>query len=581
MSTFKHVWPLLKRGAGRIALGVFVLVLCDALQLIIPKIIQKAVDGLGRPGYTQTNLLHAALLILVIVAFTVLFKYFWRILLIGNTWSIERDLRAMYYGHLMKLSQNFFNERKTGDLMAYATNDLNAVRMMFGFGFVASADMIFQSIASLLFMGTIDLRLTLMAIIPLPIMTTFILVVGRMMHSRFREVQRTFADMSGVVQEDISGIRVVKAFGQEQTSLKNMAVHAYEYVRRNISLVRLHAVFHPFMWMIISVSMGIVLVFGGRAVVLGQMSVGSYVAFSSYLGFLVWPMIAVGFIVNMYQQGTASLKRLNEIFDIEPEIVDESADQSITRIEGRLEARDLRYSYKPDTPVIFDGIELCLEAGQTLAVVGRTGCGKSTLVHLLTRVYNPPRGSLFIDGRELYEIPLETLHRWVVMVPQEIFLFSDTIAANIAFGRPDASREEIEIVAKMARVHDDIMGFEKGYDTMIGERGVTLSGGQKQRLAIARAFLMDPSVLILDDSLSAVDTKTEKEILEQIVRFRKGKTTVMIAHRISAIQHAHQIIVLEHGRIAERGRHDELVALGGTYHYLWEKQQLEEKLEER
>ncbi|MCD4829508.1 MAG: ABC transporter ATP-binding protein/permease [Candidatus Cloacimonetes bacterium] len=579
--TFKHVLPLLRRGLPRIGLGVFLLLICDALQLVVPKIIQWAVDGMGRPGFTQTNLLHGALLIISIVAAVVALKYFWRILLIGNTWGIERDLRAKYYAHLMRMGQNFYNERKTGDLMALATNDLTAVRMMFGFGFVAGADMIFQSIASLLFMGDISLRLTLLAIVPLPIMTVFIMVMGKKMHKRFREVQTAFADMSGEVQESISGIRVVKAFVQEENSVKSMARHAYTYVKSNIALVRLHATFHPFMILIISVSMGIVMVFGGRSVIRGDISIGGYVAFSSYLGLLAWPMIAIGWIVNMYQRGTASLKRLNEIFNIEPEIVDEDVDATITSIRGAVEVCNLEFRYRPETPVIFDGIDFSLQAGHTLAIVGRTGCGKSTLVNLLARVYNPPRDTFYIDGHDIYKIPLDVLRRYVVMVPQEIFLFGDTLAANIAFGMPQASREDIEKVAKMARVHDDIIDFEKGYDTIVGERGVTLSGGQKQRIAMARAFLMDPSVLVLDDSLSAVDTKTEKEILEQIVRVRQGKTTIMIAHRISSIQHADQTIVLENGKVIERGGHAELIASKGIYSYLWEKQQIEEKLKER
>ncbi len=578
MNTFRYVIPILKKNIKRIALGIGILIFVDSLQLIIPKIIQHAINNLEKPGFTHVNLLYSALFILLLAVLTTIFKYVWRILLIGNAWQFQRSLRQSYYNHLMKLSQTFYNKQKTGELMARATNDIQAVRMMFGFGFVMASDTLFLSVASFLLMIQINPKLTLLSILPLPIMTVFIIFMGKRIHVAFKRVQTSFADLSGMVQENISGIRVVKAFVQEESEVDKMADYAGDYVKKNLKLVSLQAAFHPFMGMIISISMGMVLVFGGAATIKGDMNIGEYVAFYSYLGTLVWPMIAIGWIVNLYQNGTASLKRLNEILDVEPDITDEKADPELKSIEGEIEIKNLVFRYRDDLPNVFDDISIQLKKGDTLAIVGRTGCGKSTLVNQLLRVYNPPEGAFFIDGKELYRYPLEVLRNNIAIVPQEIFLFSDTIANNIAFGRPGATRADIERVAKLASVHDDIVGFKEGYETTVGERGVTLSGGQKQRIAMARAFLCDPAVLILDDSLSAVDTRTEKEILEQIIELRKERTTIIIAHRISSIQHAEQTVVLENGKIAERGNHEELMKLGGIYAELYEKQQIEEKL---
>ena len=413
----------------------------------------------------------------------------------------------------------------------------------------------------------------------MPILTFVIIYFGKKIHYHFKQVQKSFATMSGQVQESISGIRVVKAFVQETAELNKVSRSAYEYVKENISLVRIFGIFHPVLFLVISISMGIVLVFGGEATLIGEISMGEFVAFFSYLGMFVWPMIAIGWFVNLLQRGKASLKRLNTIFEISPEIYDEDPDNSITSIKGKLAVKDLIFRYKETTPEIFSGVSFCIECGKTLALVGRTGCGKTTMIDLITRVYNPPRGAIFIDDHDVFEIPLEILRKHVVTVPQDIFLFSDTIAENISLGKPEASREEIEEAAKNAQVYKDITEFEKGFDTVIGERGVTLSGGQKQRLAIARALLTDPEILILDDALSAVDTKTEKEILNLLIKIRENKTTIIIAHRISSLQHAERIVVLEDGKVAETGDHETLLQAGGIYRDLHEKQMIKEKLE--
>ncbi|MBL7148813.1 MAG: ABC transporter ATP-binding protein [Candidatus Cloacimonetes bacterium] len=581
MKTFEKVAPFVKKNLHKLFFGIILIVIIDAGQLYTIKIMQKAIDSIGREGFTTNSLLYASLFIVGITVLITILRYFWRIALIGTAWMIDRDLRQLYYNHLMKLSANFYNKTKTGDLMAYATNDMNAIRMLIAFGFVVGVDILVIAIASLFFMIDISLRLTLLAIIPTPFLSIIIIYFGKRIHAKFRKVQKTFATMSGIVQESISGIRVVKAFVQEEAELEKMSESAREYVEVNISLVKIIAMFHPVMFLIINICMGIVLIFGGEAAMLYEISMGEFIAFFQYLGMLVWPMIAIGWIVNLYQRGTASLKRLNSILEVEPEITDNQVNSEIKNLKGKVSFKNLRFQYKEDSPLIFDDISFEIETGKTLAIVGRTGCGKTTIIDLLTRVYNPPGNTIFIDDNELYNIPLETLRTNVVMVPQDIFLFSDTVASNISLGNYQADMKEIEEAAKTAQIFHAIEEFENGFDTVIGERGVTLSGGQKQRLAISRALLTNPNILILDDALSSVDTKTEKSILHDLIKMRENKTTIIISHRISSIQHADKIIVLNEGRIEEEGTHKELLALTGIYHDLYEKQQIEEKLETR
>ncbi len=578
MKTFEKVKPYLKNNIGRIIIGILILVTVDFTQLIIPKIIQLAIDNIDKGIYEKSDLLRSGIIIFGLTLFMIFLRYFWRITILGTSWIVDKGIRQEYFEHLMSLSQNFFNRVKTGDLMAYATNDLNAIRMFVGFGFVIGVDIILLMIASISFMVQINLKLTIMAILPMPFLTIVIIVLGKKIHKLFSDVQASFSNFSGRVQESISGIRVVKAFVQEDAELEKISESAYDYVEKNIALVKVQGLFDPSFMLIIGTSMMIVMVFGGELTILGEISKGEFIAFFQYLGMFIWPMIAIGWVVNMYQRGTASLKRINKIFMEKPEIYDEEeTDFSIKEIKGEIEVKNLSFSYNEDAR-IFDNISFNLEQGKTLAIVGKTGVGKSTIIDLLVRVYNPPKNTIFLDGHEIYTIPLKTLRSSIVMVPQDIFLFSDTIAGNISLSKPNASREEIENAAKIAQVYKDIIEFEKGFDTVVGERGVTLSGGQKQRIAIARALLADPNILVLDDSLSAVDTKTERNILEHLVKARRNKTTIIIAHRISSLQHADKIIVLEDEKVAETGNHQELLAKGGIYHDLFEKQQIEERI---
>ncbi len=579
---FASALPYIKRNLHKIFLAILLLIIVDFMQIIIPKIIQKTIDGIGTNGFVKTDLLKAGAVILLITIFMTIIRYFWRILLIGTAWIIDRNVRQDYYNHLLTLSSNFFNKIKTGDLMAYATNDMNAVRMLIGFGFVIGVDIVVLAIASLIFMVKINLQLTLLAVLPMPLLTIIIIVFGRKIHRRFGEVQKTFSALSGQVQESISGIRVVKAFAQEDAELDKISNSAYDYVKQNLRLVKIDGMFHPSISLIIGLSMIMVMVFGGEATLLGKITMGEFIAFFQYLGMFIWPMIAIGWVVNLYQRGTASLKRLNTIFNEVPEIIDEkTADNSIKKINGEISFQNLNFSYQKGSAQIFQNVSFKINKGETLAIIGRTGCGKSTLIDLLSRIYNPPKDTIFIDDNEIYNIPLKILRDSIVMIPQEIFLFSDTITGNINLGKPNASKEEIISASKNAQVHQDILGFRNGYDTLVGERGVTLSGGQKQRIAIARALLTNPQILILDDSLSAVDTKTEKNILDHLIEMRKDKTTIIIAHRISSLQHADKILVLDKKQIIEEGTHIELLKLGGLYKDLYDKQQLEEKLKDK
>lgn len=580
MRTFDMILPYLKKSYKHIVGGIIMLILVDIVQLITPKVMEYSIDSIQTRSIDQRGLLWIALFIVVLALLVMVLRYFWRMLIIGNSRRIEQSLRQDFYNHLLKLSQNFFNKSKTGDLMAYATNDLNAVRMLLGMGLIATMDIVLMTIASFSFMVSIDFRLTLLAIIPMPFLSLTIGYFGKRMHKRFALVQASFAAMSGKIQETISGIRIVKAFGQEKSELARVDEVSQVYVDQNISMARIAGFFHPFQGFVIACSMIITLYFGGRAAIRGDITIGGFIAFFQYLGMLVWPMIAIGWIVDMYQRGTASLKRLNEIFAVDPEINDDEADMSIEKITGKIEIKNLSFRYGETLPLIFKDISASIDAGKTLAIVGPTGCGKTSLIELLVRIYNPPKNTVFIDDRDVYRIPLQVLRRDMVLVPQDIFLFSDTIANNIRLGNPEASDEAVFEAARIANIYQEINEFDHKFDTVVGERGVTLSGGQKQRVAIARALLTNPQILILDDALSAVDTKTESQILERLIKDRKEKTTIIIAHRISSIQHAEKILVLTDGVIKERGNHDSLIRAGGIYRSLYEKQRIRARLED-
>lgn len=560
-------------------LGFLSLVLVDGLQLIIPRVIKWAVDDLTAGGIVRAHLLRYAGYIAVIALGIGLFRYFWRYCIIGTARRIEEDLRNRLFGHLQTLSCSFFNRTKTGDLMARATNDINAVRMAAGIGLVVLTDIIVLGTASIGFMLYISPRLTLFALLPAPVLILIVVKFGSLIHKRFEEVQATFADLTERARENISGIRVVKAYVQESNEIGKFGGVSQNYVNKNMNLVRIWGAFFPMIMFFAHLGIAIVLLLGGRLVILNSISMGDFVAFAGYLEILIWPILGTGWVINLLQRGAASMGRISRILQEKPDIADSPSVIQLASIEGRIDFRDLSFSYDKGLPPVLEHISLTIEPGETVALVGRTGAGKTTLVNLIPRVFDPREGELFIDGKEIHTIPLKTLRGSIGYVPQDTFLFSDTLNENIAFGRLDAEDEETAKVTELVHMHDEVSDFADDLETVIGERGVTLSGGQKQRVAIARALLLDPPVLILDDCFSSVDTDTEREILKDLEPVIQRKTTILISHRISTVKRADRIYVLDGGGIVEQGNHEELLHLKGIYSSIYRKQQLEERME--
>ena len=565
------------RYRGRILAGFVSLLLVNGATILVPLVIREAIDRLARG---EGGLLQSGLMITGLAAVVMAFRFLWRYFLIGAARRIERDLRAKLYGHLLGLSASFYNETKTGDLMAHATNDIEAVTRACGFGILTIADPLFMIPVSVAIMMSIDPRLTLYAIIPLPILTLVMLGFGKVIHQRFESVQAAFSTLMEKVRENVSGIRVVKSFVQEPGTEADFATTNQLQVDENMALVRVHGLFHPLIELLAGTSLAIILWIGGIAVVQTTISLGDFVAFTQYLSMLIWPMISIGWAVNLVQRGRASLGRINVLLAETTEIVAPVKPRSLRGT--RIEIRDLTFAYpsaegRTGTPALSD-IQLTIEEGMTLGVVGLTGSGKSTLAHLIPRVFDPPVGTICVGGIDIRDIDLAELRRAIGFVPQDPFLFSASIAENIAYGRPDAARETIEEAAVLAGIHNEIVAFPKGYETTVGERGISLSGGQKQRVAIARALLLDPQIVLFDDPLSAVDAEREEYILGKLREFFQGRTSILVAHRLSAVMHADQTIVIDKGRIVERGTHEELIAAGGIYDRIWRLQQAERRV---
>ncbi len=566
--------PYLRRYRWKLTLGIATLVIKDVLGAAVPLAIRNGVDSLTA-GFRISVVYEFAAALVVLSLLKGIFQYWMRVVLIGMSRDIEYDLRNDLFSRLVRLSADFYARYRTGDIMARATNDLNNVRMMLGPGIMYWTETSLTAIFAIAVMMWVDWQLTLIALIPAPLVSIVVITFGRRIHDRFETIQAMFSDISSRVQENLSGVRVIRAYVQEQSEMRKFEDLNERYVDENVRLARLSGLFNPLLQFLITLTFLLVLWAGGYRLLSGRLSIGSFVMFNTYMGMLIWPMIAMGWVVNLIQRGSASWERIAQLMDERPSL--KGSDTGAEPVQGRIEFRNVEMAYPAGKALT--NVNLVIPAGATVAIAGHTGSGKTTLASLIPRLLDPTSGDVFIDGRNLRDLDPEWIRRQIGFVPQETFLFSATLAENIAWGAPGATHDEIERAADRAGLGPDIASFPAGLDTVVGERGLTLSGGQKQRTAIARALLRNPRILILDDALSSVDTITEERILESLGGVMHGRTTILISHRVSTIRAASRIFVLEHGEIVEAGSHEALLAAGGYYAGLYQKQLLEEELE--
>ena len=575
LKSLRPLFPYLKKYRWGYVLGTLSVFLHNGIWILFPQVIRKAVDDL-HTGVTRHKLLVYALLLLAVAGAKGIFQFLTRWVVIGISREVEFDLRNDLFRHLEDLSYSFYQRTRTGDIMARATNDLNAVRMLLGPAIMYTANTIVFTVGALAFMLTMSPRLTLYAFLPLPVVSIVVQYFGQRIHERFERIQAMFSDISARTQENFSGARVVRAYAQEDAEIANFERANLEYIGRSLKLVRLMGMLWPTLETLLGLAVVLVFWLGSREVLLGHMTPGAFVSYLFYMGMLTWPIIALGWVIKIFQRGTASMARINEILVETPEVRDRATAPAAQPISGAIEFRNLTFAYN-GTPVLHH-VDLQVPAGTSLAIVGPTGSGKSSLVSLVPRIYDAPPDTLFIDGRPVTSYALSELRQAIGFVPQETFLFSDTVRENIAFGVESASDQQVHSAAEGANIAVDIESFPEQYATLVGERGLTLSGGQKQRTAIARALIRDPRILILDDALSSVDTYTEEKILNHLREIMRGRTTIFISHRVSTVRNADRIAVLHGGRIVELGTHDELIARNGYYSDLYNKQLLEEEL---
>lgn len=583
LSRLRPLFPYMRRYWRGYLWGGVSVILSNGIWVLFPQVIRMATDDLNH-GITKHKILFYAALLITVAIFKGIFLFLTRWIIIGVSREIEYDLRNDLFRHLEKQSAAYYQEHRTGDIMARMTNDLAAVRMLLGPAIMYSANTILFSVLALYFLLRISPTLTLFALVPLPLASVLVQILGTRIHDRFERIQAMFSEISAQAQENFSGARLVRAFAQEEAQIASFERSNRENIRRSLRLVQLMGMLWPTLDFILGMAMVISLFVGGHQVLTHRISFGNFVAFTTYMLMLTWPIIALGWVVNLFQRGTASVTRIDELLSDKPTIDDQDTDPAIPgdfAVKGEIEFRNLTFTYQSDserTDPVLKALSLRIPAGTSLAIVGPTGSGKSTLVNLIARLYDADPGSVLIDGRPIREYPLAVLRSNLGVVPQETFLFSETIRENIAFGAPEASEDQVMRAAEAAHIRKEFEDFPRGFATMVGERGVTLSGGQKQRASIARAILRNPRILILDDALASVDTYTEERILDELSTIMRGRTTIFISHRISTVRHADQIAVLVAGQIAELGTHEQLLAKNGYYASLFQKQQLEEEL---
>jgi ATP-binding cassette subfamily B protein len=580
MTHYRILLPYFRRNLGILAIGASSLLIVDLLQLFIPRVIKLAVDDLTRYQATSARLLSYAGMVLALALGIVVFRFVWRRCLFGHSRQVEEALRNRLFAHLQTLSFSYFDRANTGDLMAHATNDVQAVQLAAGMGLVALTDTLVLGTAAIGFMLYINPSLTLIALLPMPFIALFARTISKIFYERFQKVQASFSQLTERARENLAGIRTIKAYTQETAEIKRFDQAGRNYIAANLRMVKISGFFSPMSLIFTNLSMALVLVIGGKLTILNTISVGDFVAFNSYLLLLTWPMMALGWMINLFQRGSASLERIQAILNTTSEAAEvlEVPKKSLT--QGDIESRSLTFTYPGSNLPALEDIHLSIKPGQLVGIVGRTGAGKSTLCQLLPRLYDTPPGQLYLEGEDIHRWPLDELRRAIAVVPQDPFIFADTVRANICFGNPDASTDEMIKAAEAAHLLDEILALPHQFDTILGERGVTLSGGQKQRLTLARALILSTPLLILDDCFSSVDLETELAILTNLRRYLKARTTLIASHRLEAMRPADVIFVLEWGRLREQGSHDQLLAQKGIYAALYRRQKLEVELHE-
>ena len=564
----------------KLALGFIFILLSNAGTVYVPLLLKDAINTLEKNIQTEL-LIHYALLIVGISLLAGIFRFLIRQTIIVVSREIEFDLRGDFWDHIQKLPLRYFQNNSTGNIMAHATNDINSVRMFIGPAVMYSIDTVIRLLIVVAIMLTLNTWLTIYALLPLPFLSYVVYRIGKLIHEKYTKIQETFSRLTARAQENYSGIRVIKSYVREANEIERWKELSREYLKKNMNLVRTQALIMPILLFITGLSIIIVIIVGGTKIIDGEMNLGEITAFIVYLGILIWPIIAFGWVINIIQQAEASMKRINKIMNEPYEIEDNSnTDLSVKDLKGKIEFRDVSFRYGEHLPEVLSDINININQGETVAVIGHTGSGKSSLINLIPRLYDVTDGDLLIDGVNVKNIPLDVLRRNIAVVQQESFLFSDNVYNNISYGLREVNKEQVRQVSGIANFDKDVESFPNGFETMVGERGITFSGGQKQRASLARALAVDPKILILDDSFSAVDTNTEEEILKNLKEYMRDRTSIIISHRISTVKDSDKIFVLADGKIAEQGKHDELVALGRIYADLHYKQLLEKELEE-